>query len=198
MRSRTEGMGQVRRPTSPRTTPPGSRRAILLRPPAVHRSCATIRRTVTCPTTPPNSRRTCKLRPINDRADPKALEVSGLSLATLRKTGLAPAAATSQFRDWLKGLGADGKPLVFVGFNAPFDWSFVNYYFHKFLGENPFGFTALDIKAFYMGRTGCAWADTRSSRIEAALKPERKPDHKALHDALYQAELFRLMRDQGH
>ena len=40
---------------------------------------------------------------------------------------------------------------VFVGFNAPFDWSFVNYYFHRFLGHNPFGFTAVDIKAYYMG-----------------------------------------------
>ena len=70
----------------------------------------------------------------------------------------------------------------------------MNYYFHKFLGENPFGFAALDIKAYYMGATGCPWTDTRSSRLSADLKPGRHSDHTALHDAQYQAELFRLMR----
>ncbi|MBV7481126.1 hypothetical protein KW839_26400 [Pseudomonas sp. PDM31] len=89
--------------------------------------------------------------------------------------------------------GEDSIP-VFVGFNAPFDWSFVNYYFHRYLGENPFGFAALDIKSMYMGATGCKWTDTRSSRIAEALNPKREGDHDALHDALYQAELFRLTR----
>ena len=76
----------------------------------------------------------------------------------------------------------------------PFDWSFVNYYFHRFLGRNPFGFAALDIKAYYMGATGCDWGDTRSSRMAAMLKPRRTSGHQALQDALYQAELFRLVR----
>lgn len=89
----------------------------------------------------------------------------------------------------------EGDKVVFVGFNAPFDWSFVNYYFHRFLGRNPFGFAALDIKAYYMGVTGCTWSDTRSSRIAAALRPRTHSDHTALHDALHQAELFRLARD---
>ena len=91
-------------------------------------------------------------------------------------------------------MAAEGNTLVFVGFNAPFDWSFVNYYFHKYIGKNPFGFAALDIKAYYMGATGCAWSETRSSRLSEDLKPERHGDHRALHDAQYQAELFRLMR----
>jgi DNA polymerase III epsilon subunit-like protein len=99
------------------------------------------------------------------------------------------------FGDWASGLVDTDKTLVFVGFNAPFDWSFVNYYFHRFIGQNPFGFAALDIKAYYMGATGCSWADTRSNRIAEALKPQRTGDHQALHDALYQAELFRLIRD---
>jgi ribonuclease T len=138
----------------------------------------------------------CELQPITDNADAKALEVSGFSLKELRRTGLPPAEAMRQFRDWLKGLMGHDSVLVFVGFNAPFDWSFINYYFHKFLGENPFGFTALDIKAYYMGYTGCRWSDTRSSRIDAAMRATRQPDHKALHDAQYQAELFRLMREK--
>ena len=89
--------------------------------------------------------------------------------------------------------GDDATP-VFVGFNAPFDWSFINYYFLKFMGANPFGFSALDIKAYYMGATGSSWRETRSSAIEFVLKPQHRADHDALHDAQYQAELFRLMR----
>jgi ribonuclease T len=139
----------------------------------------------------------CELKPINRNADAKALEVTGLSLDQLSRTGLDPSEAMRSFGDWLATVaGADGT-VVFVGFNAPFDWSFVNYYFHLFGGGNPFGFTALDIKALYMGATGCDWADTRSSKIAERLKPSLKGDHDALRDAQYQAEIFRLIR-RGH
>ncbi len=138
----------------------------------------------------------CELKPINRNADPMALKVSGLSLEALERTGLAPEEGMKQFADWLKGLVSVDESLVFVGFNAPFDWSFVNYYFHRFIGENPFGFSGLDIKAYYMGATACQWADTRSSRMAAALQPRRQPNHTALRDAEYQAELFRLIRAQ--
>lgn len=135
-----------------------------------------------------------ELKPINANADPKALEVTGLSLEVLAERGVTPEAAMAAFGSWLNGLAGDDRALVFVGFNAPFDWSFVNYYFHRFTGANPFGFTALDIKALYMGVTGCVWTDTRSSQMAKHLAPERHGDHDALHDAKYQAELFRLTR----
>ena len=106
-----------------------------------------------------------EFKPINTNADPKALEVTGLSLEDLAKRGEAPAAAMAAFAAWANALAGDDRALVFVGFNAPFDWSFVNYYFHRFTGGNPFGFAALDIKALYMGATGSTWADTRSSQI---------------------------------
>ena len=148
-----------------------------------------------CVATNPNATFSCELKPINDNADPKAMEVSGLSLEKLRVTGLEPARAMISFALWLEQISGDGSQIVFVGFNAPFDWSFVNYYFHRFAGGNPFGFTALDIKALYMGATGCRWADTRSSRIAKHLEPRLRGDHDALHDALYQAEVFRLVRE---
>lgn len=138
----------------------------------------------------------CELKPINANADAKALEVSGFSLELLAQTGLEPASAMAAFENWLSGFSGSDDTLVFVALNAPFDWSFVNYYFHRFLGRNPFGFTALDIKAYYMGATRCRWADTTSSRIASAVKPVRRGDHTALHDAQYQAELFRLIRAQ--
>lgn len=105
----------------------------------------------------------CELKPISRNSDPEALRVTGLSLEKLEQTGLAPDDAMRRFAAWLEGLAGQEDALVFVGLNAPFDWSFVNYYFHRFYGKNPFGFTALDIKAYYMGATGCSWQDTRSS-----------------------------------
>ncbi|MGX1496690.1 DNA polymerase III epsilon subunit-like protein [Labrenzia sp. MBR-25] len=140
----------------------------------------------------------CKLKPINGNFDPKALEVSGFTLDQLARTGLPPLDAMHSFADWLATLASGEQTVVFVGFNAPFDWSFVNYYFHRFLGGNPFGFTALDIKAFYMGATGCKWADTRSSKVAESVKPVREGTHDALQDALYQAEIFRLILANQH
>lgn len=136
----------------------------------------------------------CKLKPISTNADPEALAVTGLSLEAFEREGLHPEVAMTQFQSWVgEVVGTENLP-VFVGLNAPFDWSFVNYYFHRYLQTNPFGFTALDIKALYMGATGSRWVNTRSSQIAARLQPKLQPDHQALHDAQYQAELFRLIR----
>lgn len=134
-----------------------------------------------------------ELRPISDRADPGAMKVTGFDLDELRRTGMDPAAAMSEFSSWISGVaGPDGRPIL-VAFNAPFDWAFINYYFQHFLGQNPFGIGGIDIKAFYMGATGCDWDDTRSSRFPLPKRDGRQK-HNALADARYQAELFRYAR----
>jgi len=135
----------------------------------------------------------CELKPISANADPKAMEVTGLSLEKLAAVGLSPEVAMKRFQDWVVEVAGDDGTPVFVGLNAPFDWSFVNYYFQRYLNSNPFGFAALDIKALYMGATGSSWADTRSSQMAARLHPSSEGNHQALHDAQYQAELFRLV-----
>ncbi|TXG81813.1 MAG: 3'-5' exonuclease [Sphingomonadales bacterium] len=147
-----------------------------------------------CSAFAPEEAFSCQLKPISDKFDPKALEVAGLSLATLAQTGEEPRLAMEKFARWLGDLRGDDATIIFVGFNAPFDWSFINYYFHRFLGENPFGFTALDIKALYMGATDCSWVDTRSSRIAQNVAPTLTGTHDALADARYQAEIFRLIK----
>jgi ribonuclease T len=133
------------------------------------------------------------LQPISDNAVAAALEVSGLTLEQAQRDGLTPTEAMSQFATWIAKNVPEGCTPVFVGLNAPFDWSFVNYYFLKYINENPFGFTALDIKALFMGVTGCNWHDTRSSLISKRVSPTLQGDHDALNDAKYQAELFRLV-----
>jgi DNA polymerase III epsilon subunit-like protein len=133
-----------------------------------------------------------EIKPLNDKAVPDALKVSGFDLAKLAKSGEAPEDAIAKLRDWVKKVAGAAKP-VFVGFNAGFDWSFVNWYFIRFLGENPFGFAPLDVKAFYMGLIGCRWEDTKSSRIRPEFQSSKPGDHNALNDARAQAEMFEKM-----
>ena len=123
----------------------------------------------------------CELKPLNRNADPKVLEVTGLSLDAYFDRGEDSVAAMLRFHDWLVDLAGDDTKLVFVGFNAAFDWSFINYYFHRFVGSKPFGFTALDIKSFYMGAARCSWEDTKSSRMKERLEPRKLGDHNPLH-----------------
>lgn len=132
-----------------------------------------------------------ELQPDGLQHDPEAVAVTGLDLTKLENEGLAPQTAMLKLEQWLDKLCSADQKVVFVGLNAPFDWSFINYYFHKYSGANPFGFTALDMKAYYMGVTGCRWKETKSSQMTARLKPQSAPNHNALDDARFQAELLR-------
>jgi len=134
-----------------------------------------------------------EIQPMNENFQPEALHISGLSLEKLKTTGLTPRDAMRRFADWLEEVTPREHKPVFVAFNAPFDWMFVNEYFHHFIGRNPFGHSALDIKAFYMGMTGSCWHETSMSNVTRHYFGERHLSHHALQDALDQAELFRLM-----
>jgi ribonuclease T len=127
--------------------------------------------------------------------DPGAERVHGLSETRLDEQGLPPGAAMADMGAWVAGVCAGGRP-VFVGFNAPFDWMFVADYFHRFLGGNPFGFAALDLKALFMGRCGVAhWADTTMRQVLARYPVDSPHTHHALDDARMQAAIARRLLD---
>jgi DNA polymerase III epsilon subunit-like protein len=133
-----------------------------------------------------------EVKPFAPKCDQEAISISGLTLEELRLRGEDATAAMARFEAWILTRAVKARP-VFVGFNAPFDWSFVNWYFHRFLGRNPFGFTALDIKAFYMGLSGCDWSETSSSKLPAIFKPADHLEHNSLSDAQAQAGVFAKM-----
>jgi|SRR6185369_6733181 len=134
-----------------------------------------------------------EIRPINELFVPEAMNVVGRRLSDFEQTGVGPVEAMVKFSDWIEKVSSHRTP-VFVGFNATFDWSFVNWYFQTYLNTNPFGFGGIDIKSYYMGLTGCSWEDSRSSKIPAKYKGASPHTHNALDDAIEQAQMFELMR----
>lgn len=134
-----------------------------------------------------------ELRPTTDAVDPAALAVHGLSLEHLAAHGLPPAEGLARFAAWVREVTPAGRRPVFVAFNAPFDWMFVADYFCRFEVPNPFGHSALDIKALYMGATGEPWESTGFVAAAARFGLSPRLPHHALEDAVVQAELFRRL-----
>ncbi len=138
-----------------------------------------------------------ELKPSKSQVLESALRVSRLSIGRLAKEGLAPALAMQQFSEWIHSVAPAGHRPIMVAYNAPHDWAFVNHYFLEFLGDNPFGQSAIDIKAFYMGLIGCPWEETSLLYLSPRfLKGQRLP-HDALADARLQADLFRKLLAQA-
>ena len=128
----------------------------------------------------------------------EAAIVHGLDRDGLARDGLAPGAALVALEAWLGRVVPAGSRPVFVALNAAFDWMFVADAAWRHLGRNPFGISALDIKALYLGRhldeVG-AWA--RTSRLDMRERyPVNLPHtHDALDDAREQAAICRAIRD---
>jgi DNA polymerase III epsilon subunit-like protein len=137
-----------------------------------------------------------ELQPVNENKRPEAMMIGRLSWSSLKENGLLPQEAMSRFADWLRNVTPEGEQPVFVAFNAPFDWMFVHDYFHRYLGENPFGHAALDIKAFYMGLAGVPWSETSMKHVSPHYLDNQHLTHHALRDALDQAEIFRKVLEE--
>jgi hypothetical protein len=88
------------------------------------------------------------LAPISQKWIPEALQVSGFSREDTLKFA-DPGAEMARFELWLKE-NVQGRP-IFVADNNGFDWQFVNWYFHHFLGRNPFGFSSMNLGSLYKG-----------------------------------------------
>jgi DNA polymerase III epsilon subunit-like protein len=134
-----------------------------------------------------------ELQPLNDEMLTEAFAIHGLTLAALKESGVSPTEGMTLFETWLDEIVPHGQKPIFVAFNAPYDWMFVNDYFHRFLGRNPFGHSALDIKAFYMGLTGCTWQETAMGQVTEDIFDGLMISHNAVQDAVDQAEIFRRL-----
>ena len=89
-----------------------------------------------------------RLRPVSEKWIPEALAVSGFTREEVMQFD-EPAKVMADFRDWIR-LHGKGRPM-FISDNNGYDWQFINWYFHHFLGENPFGHSSTNLGSLYKG-----------------------------------------------
>ena len=125
--------------------------------------------------------------PVSDIWVPEALAVSGFT----REQHLAfedPATTMPRFAEWAQDV-SNGRP-VFVSDNPAFDWQWTNYYLLKYVGKNPFGFSARRIGDIYCGMKLDPHAPWKHLR-------KTKHDHNPLNDCIGNAEALLAMREMG-
>jgi hypothetical protein len=88
-----------------------------------------------------------QLKPISDEWVPEALAVSGFSREECEKFG-DPKETMIDFHNWVR---ANTYQAAFISDNNGFDWQFINWYFHHFLGFNPFGHSSTNLGSLYKG-----------------------------------------------
>ena len=118
----------------------------------------------------------------------------------LAREGLEPADAMARFAEWIEAMTPAGSRPVMVALNAPFDWMFVAEAFWRWLGRNPFGTNALDLKALYLGRHLSEldrWADTKRRQILELYPVELPHTHRALDDAREQGLICRSILESA-
>jgi ribonuclease T len=131
-------------------------------------------------------------QPVFPGWDPGAEKIHHITREHCEKVGLQLKPAMEQLKEWAKGNSKKTR-CVFVGHNAPFDWSFVAYYFAYVGMDNPFGYNALDTKALAMGKLDLGWLETSKENLQRKLPLPPQDDksvHNALYDARYQAEIL--------
>jgi len=105
-----------------------------------------------------------------------------------RKDPQPIATTMASYVTWVKTL--PGKP-VFVGYPATFDHSFIHWYLVHFTGEDPFGFSSLDLKSYAMAKLGTSFrGTTKKSMPKNWFSSKVKHTHIAIDDAIEQGYLF--------
>jgi len=99
----------------------------------------------------------------------------------------SPRDAMTRYVAWLKSL--TGKP-VFVAYPTAFDFPFVYWYLTEFAGENPFGYSAIDIKTYSMALMRKPYRMCGKRSMPAEWLDPVPHTHVALDDAIEQGRLF--------
>lgn len=127
-------------------------------------------------------------RPIMKGFVPGALAISGFSRQAHEEFP-HPKDTMIEFTKWVEEVSI-GKP-TFISDNPAFDWQWVNYYFHKYIGRNPFGLSARRIGDLYCGLVKDA------SKNHEWKKKYRRTAHNPVNDAMGNAEALRTIQQIG-
>ena len=128
-----------------------------------------------------------QLKPISEKFIPEALAVSGFS----REETLAfdePPEVMNRFALWIAE-NSTGRPF-FISDNNGFDWQFINWYFHHFVGSNPFGHSSTNLGSLYKGMVKDTFKNFKHLR-------KTKHTHHPVDDAKGNAEALLQMKADG-
>ena len=127
-----------------------------------------------------------RLKPTTESWIPEALNVSGFT----REETLSfddPKAVMREFGDWVKK-ETKGRPM-FISDNNGFDWQFINWHFHHFLGDNPFGHSSTNLGSLYKGCERDMFKNFKHLR-------QTEHTHDPLDDAKGNAEALLAIKEQ--
>lgn len=127
----------------------------------------------------------CPLEDAGMPYNPEALAVSGHSREEVL-TFPGAEITMQHFASWI-AQNSKGRP-IFWADNNGFDWQYINYYFHRFYGSNPFGFSSQNINSLYKGITRDLFVSFKHLR-------KTKHTHHPVDDAKGNAEALLAMRD---
>lgn len=130
-----------------------------------------------------------KTKPISEEWVEKALAISGFSREE-HLTFEEPKVVMEKFSDWLSE--NSNKQPIFISDNLAFDWQWINYYFHYFIGKNPFGFSGRRIGDIYSGLVKDYFAASKWKKFR-----KTKHTHNPVDDALGNAEAILNIRELG-
>ncbi|MFW6247294.1 MAG: exonuclease [bacterium] len=128
-----------------------------------------------------------QVKPISDNWNEQALSISGFNRDQHLKFD-EPEMVMSMFADWLQK-NSNGRP-VFISDNNGSDFLWINYYFHKYYGSNPFGWSSRRIGDLYCGMQNNMYAKWKHLR-------STKHTHNPVDDAKGNAEALLKMYDMG-
>ncbi|GAC1303584.1 MAG: hypothetical protein NVSMB19_13680 [Vulcanimicrobiaceae bacterium] len=103
-----------------------------------------------------------------------------------REHVVSPRGAMVDSKAWLDEMRAFGRPIV-CGAPSGFDFTFMYYYFQRFLGESPIGFASLDLRSYAAAVMKRQYRHVGKRQYPAEWIDENLPHtHVALDDAIEQ------------
>lgn len=131
-----------------------------------------------------------ELKPISEEFEDAALAVNGLDRERLLREGVEPVDAMRRAAEWIRARCAGGEPIL-VAYPLGFDWSWLHWYFVRYVGTSPFRHSrAFDLKTAVSVTEGIPISRAGRSRLPAALTAEQAHTHHAGDDAVAQAQIF--------
>ena len=127
-----------------------------------------------------------RLKPISEKFIPEALAVSGHTRAEVL-TFDDPEIVMTDFEKWI-AMNSKDRP-IFISDNNGFDWMFICWYFHHFIGRNPFGFSSQNLGSLYKGIQKDLFKNFKHLR-------KTKHSHHPIDDAKGNAEALLIMKNE--